>query len=314
MGKKLLFIVGSIFIGIVLALTSWYSGLYLEYQRHVTEYIVNGDYTSAERYYAYALDAEKVYSAKQTDETHIEVFYAVNTKAKDVYGTKNELLGTYDAYYKTIQISMFNLSSDFNISSDTKCKVVAVVNDKNIEFPFISDNANYYDDYLTYGFFNLTIYEDEYNALLLKNGLSASSEISSFKIVDNSNGVKYELVLESGINFNNSFHNFVENDLITYNEKAEKSLNSSTLNLTDTSELKELNLDHITTRNENYLTYFTIDSVKTSSRFVTVFIISIFVIIGLDLGLAVLIFKKKPVETIITAEVVEEVEVDTVEE
>ena len=315
MGKKLLFILGSIFIGVALVLTIWYSGIYLEYQRNVTEYITNGDYTSAARYYAYALNGEKIYSNDQPDETHIEIFYAVNTKAKDVYKSANpqELAGTYDAYYKTIQISMFNVSYDFDLSSGgTNSKVIAYVNKKAFVFPFVTEKVNCYEDYLTYGFLNLSIYEDEFNEKIKTNKLDVNSKISSIQIIDDSNEVKYEMNFGNSYNFSNTFHNYVSSDLTEYNESVELAFDTNDLSLTGIPNVSELDLTHIHSKNSNYYTHITIDSVKTSSRFKTVFTIGIILIVGLDIGLALFIFKKKPetTEVIETTSPVEEVVVE----
>ena len=308
MSKKILFIVGSIFIGIILLLTSWYSGLYFEYQRVVLEAIENGDYTTAERYYAYAMDGIKICNKEQNDGTYVEVFYAVNTKNKDVYDVDGDTyLGTYEAYYKTIQISMFNVSNEFDLlNGGENSKVVAVVNGVSFEFPFVTETVNAYEDYFTYGFINLSIYEDEFNEKIKTNKLSADAKITSIQIIDDSKEVKYELRTGHGINFTNTFHDFIDKDLEEYGKEAENALLAYHLDSASTLELKPLDLSHITEKNGFYKTHFTIESAKSSSNFKTPFIISIFLVIGLDIGLAVFLFKKRPDTNIPTAEVVSE--------
>jgi hypothetical protein len=306
MGKKVLFIVGSILVGAVLALISWYGGLYSTYQKHIDGYIDAKDYTSAERYYAVMIDSNKVYS-KEENGTCIEVLYAVNTSKEDVYSGET-YVGSFDAYNKTIQISIFNLGVDFDLMSDNpnlkNGKVIATINKTNIEFPFYGEKVDCYDDYLTYGFFNLSISYDEYIKKLVEANLPTSSKIDSFQIVDGANKVQFVLELENSVGFTSKFHNDVNPIINAYNEaKKAEIIKVSENPLPSTEEVKKPDFKELTDSNGSYKLQHTLETVQSSKEFATTFAISIVIIVIIDLGLGIFLFKKSKSQDAVKEEI-----------
>ena len=310
--KKALYIITSGIIALMLTLVLMGYNFLSSMQSHIAEDVANENYTSAEKYYAIALDSNKFYSADAADGTHIEVLPAVNTDNGVVIQKNSEGEDTpsyYSAYESSIQISLFKLSSEFALEGDTledqKGKVVVTVADKTITFPFIKkvdasideSYTSYYTSYASFQYFTACIFYDEYVAELDKLGLPETTVISKMEIYDAAGTLKYTVAdFKEGNepSFNSSFHSTVQPLCAEYNAQQVAKITEDKEVTVDLAQLK-VNFEEAFAAipETTFANGYEISIILASKECLLPTAIGMLMFMIIDVALAVLLFRKK---------------------
>ena len=303
--KKALYIVASSMFALILTIVLIGYNFVMSMQSHIAADIHNENYTSAEKYYAIALDDNKFFTEKLSDgTTYLEVFPAVNANTAFVTipgEGETETTKQYTSYESSIQFSIFNISSEFDMTSDSleskNGKIVLTVSDKTVEFPFYkTETSSFYTSYGSYQYFTICVYYDEFVSELAKHDLPATTAISKAEIYDGAKTLRYTVEFPDGKqpSFDTKFHEVVDPLCDVYNQGQKEYITESKEITTDLIQLK----NNIITEFEKYPDEkfqigYEINVILTSVECLLPTIIGVLCFIVIDLGLAYFLFRKK---------------------
>ena len=304
--KKALYIVASSMFALLLTIVLVGYNFVMSMQSHIAADIHNENYTSAEKYYAIALDENKFFTEKLSDgTTYLEVFPAVNANTAFVTisgeGETEATTKSYTSYESSIQFSIFNISSEFDMENDSfeskNGKIVLTVSDKTVEFPFYkTEMSSFYTSYGSYQYFTICVFYDEFATELEKLELPATTAITKAEIYDGKKVLRYTVEFPEGKqpSFDTKFHEVVDPLCDVYNLGQKEYITDKKEITTDLIQLK----NNIITEFEKYteekfVVGYEINVILTSVECLLPTGIGLLCFIVIDLGLAYFLFRKK---------------------
>ena len=314
--KKALYVISSCLLALLLTFILIGFNFVSAMQSHIQADIEKGDYTSAEKFYAIALDSNKFYSNTLSDgKTYLEVLPAINADngivVQKVEATEDssenseeapkDKVTYYAAYESSIQFTLFNVSSDFDMSSDTfekkNGKLVVTVSDKTITFPYFrTETSSFYASYPSFQYFTACIFYDDYVEELEKLGLPETTSISKVEIFDGAGKSHFtvEFAEDSQPSFDTEFHKTVNPLCYEYNKQQEAFILEQKEVTVDLVKLKMNLMDAFgKIEGTTFQNGYEVSIIFTSKECLVPTAIGLLIFMVLDVALAIFLFRKK---------------------
>lgn len=302
--KKVIYIVLSLFLGVLILINVYYRAFYTQFQKATADAVKKEEYGKVLQFYSFATDANYLYNETLENGMHIVIASSISDKINKDKNKDNKEYSYY-SYEQSIVVGLFNLPSDFK-TADTKDGDNTLEGGVSLNFASgeslfyrfgeeIVNGNSYYNYIQYYSFLPINIYRTDFEADLLEHNISTTDKVTSVSIYDGAHTeiAKMEFSTDT-FNFDKAFYSNYGELLTNYNEYqkllADEKANDKETQNKASELLTEIN--KITTDN-NYLKQHSVTIVTKSSGFITTLVIAAVIFLIVDGVVGFFIFRKK---------------------
>ena len=301
--KKVVFIVASLFVGLLLIINSIGSSFSQQVVKQAKNAVEEKKYADAERFVAYALDLNNMfYKGDLENGTHVEIFSSISTKTVTETSGEGEdaTVNSYNIMQDCIQIALFHLPETFALEDKTvaegetpiKGGVTFNLSDETSFFvPFVGTNYNYFTYVQYYSFLSGFVYYDDFASQL------EGKTVASIEVLDG-NGTSFCTITEFAkpvsfaTDFHNEYHNLINqyNELsLAYNAETDKTKQEELKN-----QIQKVYDDiEVISNSGRYIKQHDVDIIYKSSGYIWSIILTVVIFLAIDGLLGFLLFRKR---------------------